>query len=118
MKLTFAQLRSFVAAWKELGLSDEDLQVLEHELLRRPDAGKVIPGTGRLRKLRFAPPRSGKGKSGGVRVIYAHFPAYNCVFLFTAYGKNVRENLDAEDKAYFADVLARLEAWLRARGGC
>lgn len=97
VRLTFAYLRSFVTAWKDLGLGDDELQALERELLHRPDAGKVIPGTAGLRKLRFAPPRSGPGKSGGVRVIYAYFPDYACVYAFTAYGKNVREDLDAEE---------------------
>ena len=113
MELTFIQLRSFVLDWRELGLSDVDLQALELELLARPDAGKVIRGTGRLRKLRFAPPTWGRGKRGGIRVIYAHFPAHACLYFFTVYSKNVREDLDADDKAYFADVLGRLEAWLR-----
>ena len=76
VRLTFAYLGFFVSRWAALGLTDEDLQALERELLQRPDAGKVIPGTGGLRKLRFAPPRSGRGNSGGVRVIYAHFPDY------------------------------------------
>lgn len=118
VRLTIVYLASFVIAWKDLGLRDEDLQALERELLRGPDAGKVIPGAGGLRKLRFAPPRSGRGKSGGVRVIYAHFPDYACVYAFTAYGKNVRENLDAKEKDYFADYLKGLDAYLRRRGGC
>jgi hypothetical protein len=116
LELTFIQLRSFVSAWRELRLSDVDLQALELELLRRPEAGKVIRGTGRLRKLRFAPPTSGRGKSGGTRVIYAHFPSNQCVYLFTIYGKNVQEDLNADDKAYFAGILERLEAWLRQQG--
>jgi hypothetical protein len=118
VRLTFAYLGFFVSRWEALGLTDEDLQALERELLRRPDAGKVIPGSGGLRKLRFAPPRSGRGKSGGVRVIYAHFPDYACVWAFTVYGKNVQEDLDEKDKADFADFLTRLRAWVRQRGGC
>ena len=78
----------------------------------------MIPGTGGLRKMRFAPPRSGRGKSGGVRLIYAHFREYACVWVFTAYGKSVRENLDAKEKADFAAYLEGLHSWLRRRGGC
>jgi hypothetical protein len=116
VRLTFVQLRSFVAAWKHLGLSDDDLQALELELLRRPDSGRVIPGTGRLRKMRFAPRGSGRGKSGGLRVIYAHFVDFSCIYFFDAYGKNVREDLHAQDKDYFRQVLEGLEAWHRAQG--
>ena len=118
MRLTFAYLSFFVSRWETLGLTDEDLVALERELLRRPDAGKVIPGTGGLRKMRFAPPRSGRGKSGGVRVIYAHFPDYACVWAFTAYGESTQEDLDEKEKRSYADLLTRLRAWVRQRGGC
>jgi hypothetical protein len=50
---------------------DEDSFVrLQRLLMLDPEAGDVIPGTGGLRKLRFADERRGKGKRGGLRVIY------------------------------------------------
>ena len=118
MRLTIVYLPSFVIAWEDLRLGNEDVEALERELLHRPDAGKLIPGTGGLRNVRFAPSGSGRGKSGGVRVIYAHFPDYACVYMLTAYAKNVREDLDAEEKNDFARYLKGLQAWLRRRGGC
>jgi len=49
-------------------LTDDEYRKLQNELVLRPDAGKIIPGSGGLRKLRWA--GSGRGKRGGVRVIY------------------------------------------------
>ena len=50
--------------------SDEEYQQLQLELIRRPDLGVVIPGSGGLRKMRWALP--GRGKRGGARIIYSY----------------------------------------------
>ena len=49
-------------------LDDEELRSLQLALLRRPELGPMIRGSGGLRKLRWA--GQGRGKSGGLRVIY------------------------------------------------
>lgn len=49
-------------------LSDEEYRLLQNELIKNPEKGKIIKGSGGLRKIRWS--ISGKGKSGGVRVIY------------------------------------------------
>ena len=49
-------------------LSDDDYSGLQSYLLQKPDAGRLVRGSGGVRKVRWAP--SGKGKSGGIRVIY------------------------------------------------
>ena len=49
-------------------LSDEEYRLFQATLLERPDAGKVIPGGGGLRKVRWG--LEGRGKSGGARIIY------------------------------------------------
>jgi hypothetical protein len=56
MKLTIAQVSAFVAEWRKLRLTDEDLAALEKMIMDHPDAGAVMAGTGGIRKLRFAPP--------------------------------------------------------------
>ena len=66
IKRMFVQSKNFSRTWKSLGFSDENLRQLELTLLENPKAGSVIVGTGRLRKIRFAFP--GSGKSSGVRV--------------------------------------------------
>ncbi|MGB7291000.1 MAG: type II toxin-antitoxin system RelE/ParE family toxin [Thermodesulfobacteriota bacterium] len=59
-------------------------------------AGAVITGTGGVRKLRFA--IEGKGKRGGVRVIYYYYNNRNPVLLFTVFGKNEKSDLTEKEK--------------------
>jgi hypothetical protein len=98
MKMTFRHMPVFVSEWKRLGLPDEDLQALERQIMERPESGAVMPGTGGVRKLRFAPPSRHAGKSGATRVCYVVFVDAVC-YLFLIFPKNERANLSAEDKA-------------------
>jgi hypothetical protein len=56
-------------------LDDSGLLSLQLFLSERPEAGKVMPGTGGFRKLRWVDDSRGKGKRGGLRVIYLYLPA-------------------------------------------
>ncbi len=62
-------------------------------LANNPEAGDVVPGSGGVRKVRWQV--TGRGKSGGVRVIYYNQLVAGHIWLLTIYGKNVRETLDA-----------------------
>ena len=74
-------------------LSDDEYLGLQSFLLQYPEAGKVVPGSGGIRKVRWA--MSGKGKSGGVRVIYYFKRQDNEIWLLTIYSKNEVENIPA-----------------------
>ena len=110
VRLTLIQLSPFVAKWSKLRLTDEDLQELEAILLAEPTTGSVIPATGGLRKLRFAPPSWHTGKRGALRVIYAFIAAGDSVYFFTVYGKNERTDMAQDEKKLFREVLGRLQA--------
>lgn len=69
-------------------LDDTGFAVLQGELLRNPEAGEVIEGTGGLRKIRFADSRRGKGKRSGLRVIYYWWSVGAQFWLFPIYGKD------------------------------
>jgi hypothetical protein len=58
-----------------------------------PLAGDVIPGTGNLRKVRWA--RAGMGKRGGARVIYYNVLDHGAIWLVVAYAKADLENIPA-----------------------
>ncbi len=109
MRITLIQLSMFTKKWSKLGLTDEDLQSLESLLIANPEIGVVIPGTGGLRKLRFAPPNWHTGKRGAARVIYAFIVPGEAVYLFTLYGKNEQSDLSPEEKKVFRQVLERLQ---------
>lgn len=66
-------------------------------LAKRPKAGRIIQGTGGLRKLRFA--RPGKGKSVGARVIYYYHDDTKPILLLLIYAKADQDNLTDAQKA-------------------
>src|SRR5258706_1936829 len=108
MRLTLIQLSTFAAKWSKLALTDEDLQALESLLIENPHAGSVIPGTGGLRKIRFAPPAWHTGKRGASRVIYAFIVEGEAVYFFTIYGKSEQSDLSPDEKKVFRHGLHRL----------
>jgi len=79
-------------------MPDDDYRMLQLELVRNPETGRVIRGTGGLRKLRWA--ASGKGKRGGARVIYYWHPKSQQVLMLFVFAKNERDDLsDAQRRA-------------------
>jgi hypothetical protein len=74
-------------------LSEEEYLGLQNFLLQNPEAGKVVRGSGGVRKVRWA--MSGKGKSGGVRVIYYFKKQDDEIWLLTIYSKNEVESIPA-----------------------
>ena len=78
----------------------------------RPGGAKVVPNSGGLRKLRFAPKRWKTGKRGAARVCYLYFPEYKTVFLVTAYGKGHKEDLSSDELREIRKLVGRLEQYL------
>jgi mRNA-degrading endonuclease RelE of RelBE toxin-antitoxin system len=72
-------------------LNDEEYVALQVALMRDPEAGPVIPGSGGLRKLRWA--AAGRGKRSGYRVIYYVRRPLGVIWLLTMYPKNVIDNI-------------------------
>jgi mRNA-degrading endonuclease RelE of RelBE toxin-antitoxin system len=74
-------------------LSDNSLRQLQARLAAGPESGTLIPGSGGLRKLRWG--MTGRGKRGGLRVIYYARIKEDEIWLLTLYPKNVAENIPA-----------------------
>ncbi|MDA8098412.1 MAG: type II toxin-antitoxin system RelE/ParE family toxin, partial [Nitrospiraceae bacterium] len=72
-------------------LGDDEYRLLQDQLVQRPDAGKIIPGSGGLRKLRWS--ASGRGKRGGARVIYYWFVSDEIILMLFAFPKNEQADL-------------------------
>lgn len=74
-------------------LSDREYSELQRALAVNPELGSAIPGTGGVRKVRWG--QRGKGKRGGVRVIYYLRDQKGIIWMLTIYGKSVQENIPA-----------------------
>ncbi len=110
MRALFVELPAF-SRFRADYLADDTLRALQNDLLANPEAGDVIEGTGGLRKLRQADPRRGKGKRGGLRVIYFWWQCGRQFWLFTLYDKDELDDLSARDRKALRDLLKReLEA--------
>src|SRR5258708_3394010 len=108
--LRVIQTSPFLRKWFSLGLTDDDLFVLEQEILKGPERYPVVKDTNGLRKIRFAPPGQGRGKSGAYRVCFAYFARRGMVFLLTAYGKNERANLNMAECHAMAAIVRDIES--------
>src|SRR5580693_5097738 len=104
---------TFNSRWRAEKLPDEDLQALESAIMRNPSAHGVMRGTGGLRKIRYAPPSRGKGKSGSMRIGYAQFPEFSRIYLVTMFLKKNAANLNATDRQAIKSVLAALANAIR-----
>lgn len=92
-------------------LDDDAFQRLQRLLMLNPEAGAVIPGTDGLRKLRFIDERRGKGKRGGLRVIYYWWDAGLQFWLFTIYDKDEMTHLTKAQRETLKEMIKReLEA--------
>lgn len=72
-------------------LSEDEYVGLQSFLLQYPEAGQVVPGSGGVRKLRWG--MAGKGKQGGVRIIYYFKRQDDEIWLLTIYSKSERANI-------------------------
>jgi hypothetical protein len=110
MKAVFVELPAF-ERYRADYLSDDAFRGLQNLLMKDPEAGDPMPGTGGLRKLRFADARRGKGKRGGLRVIYYWWNAGFQVWLFTLYDKDEMADLTSQQRKALKEMIkAELEA--------
>jgi hypothetical protein len=110
VKAVFVELPPFERHRAEY-FDDDAFRRLQSLLMLNPEAGDSIPGTGGLRKLRFADERRGKGKRGGLRIIYYWWDAGSQFWLFTVYDKDEMADLTpAQRKALKEMIKKELEA--------
>jgi mRNA-degrading endonuclease RelE of RelBE toxin-antitoxin system len=88
-------------------LADEEYRLLQKFLAERPDAGAIIRGAAGIRKARWA--ARGKGKSGGVRVIYYWQRAEERIHLLLIYGKGEQADLTAQDLRRVKELLEQID---------
>ncbi|MFA7495635.1 MAG: type II toxin-antitoxin system RelE/ParE family toxin [Acidithiobacillus sp.] len=111
MLTTVTELPEYIRHANELLNEAERKSVIDY-LAAHPRAGDIMEGTGGIRKLRWA--RGGKGKSGGVRIIYYYHNQRIPLYLLTIFGKNEKSNITKSERnelAKLVDVLVQVALW-------
>jgi mRNA-degrading endonuclease RelE of RelBE toxin-antitoxin system len=85
-------------------LTDEQMKEIVDIVSKEPDIGEVLTGTGGIRKFRYAG-NEGRGKSGGVRIIYLAITSKGIVHLIDIFGKNEKANLSKAERNEMAKVV-------------
>lgn len=98
MKAIFVELPAF-ERYRPQYLDEDSFRALQITLMANPAAGDVIKDTGGLRKLRFTDARRGKGKRGGLRVIYYWWTEGMQFWLFTLYDKDEASDLSPAERS-------------------
>ena len=103
--ITIAETEPFQRKVGRLLSEDEKAELIAY-LSMHPNAGVLIQGAGGIRKLRWA--RSGRGKSGGVRVIYYFHNEEMPLYLLALFAKNERSNISMEEKKVLSKAVREL----------
>ena len=103
--LEFIQSRKFTRRLDDLAAqyADAVFSEIENDLLKNPEAGAIVAGTGGLRKARAADPTRNKGKRGGFRYMYFFVEQDGQIFLLLIYNKDEQDDLTTEQKKWLRD---------------
>ena len=104
---TVVETPAFVRRAEKLLSGDEHDDLIVY-LATHPLAGDEIVGTGGVRKVRFG--AKGRGKSGGVRVIYYFYDQEMPIYALLIYGKNERADLTSEQRKAAASFAAAIKS--------
>jgi mRNA-degrading endonuclease RelE of RelBE toxin-antitoxin system len=84
-------------------LTDDEYQALQSYLMQKPDAGSIVKGSEGVRKVRWG--QDGKGKSGGVRIIYYWKKPDHEVWMLTIYSKTERSTIPGHILKQIAEAI-------------
>ena len=103
--MEFIETPTFTRLIVEL-LSDDEYHSLQNALLENPQRGDIIKDGGGIRKVRHA--AQGRGKSGGIRVIYYWIKEDHLIYMLMAYPKSKKDTLTAVETALLRDFVKEL----------
>jgi hypothetical protein len=109
-RLGFVQVAVFAKRLDEVNSADEVLLAIEEDLLENPLRGKIIKGTGGLRKARVADPDRSKGKRGGIRYLYYYFDDDGTIYLCFMFRKDEQDNLTPDQTKLLRDIIKGIVA--------
>ena len=103
MNRKFVELLGFRKFIDSQDSPQQVLALIQSEILKDPEIGSVMVGTGGLRKFRVG--LDSRGKSGGARVLYVDFPEINQTWLVTVFSKNTKANLTKKEQIEIAGLI-------------
>ena len=112
--VSVVETASFLKLSEAIWSDDERMELVDY-VARNPESGDIIPGTGGVRKLRWA--RAGSGKRGGARVIYFYHHADAPIFLLLAYAKAQATDMTPDQKRAVSALTAELKKRYPSKGG-
>ncbi|MDR1250371.1 MAG: type II toxin-antitoxin system RelE/ParE family toxin [Treponema sp.] len=110
--ITVIETPSFLRDSKEL-LDDDEREALIAYLAYNPKVGRMVVGTGGIRKMRWA--RENEGKSGGYRVVYFYHSEETPLFALNVFAKNEKANLTKEERNDLKELTAVLRENYRGK---
>jgi hypothetical protein len=112
--VTIVETPTFLRLAEGIWEDDERSDLVDY-IARNPESGVIIPGTGGVRKLRWA--RQGSGKRGGARVIYFYHHMDAPIFLLMAYAKAKSEDMTPDQKRAVTTLTTELKKQFPSKGG-
>src|SRR4051812_40923632 len=107
MKRTFVESSAFAKRVNQQAA--EVLKEIQMEILKNAEAGRIIQGTGGLRKIRVGDESRGKGKRGGFRVIYLDLPHVERTHLVALYDKSEKNDISKDEKKILKALVDQLK---------
>ena len=108
--ITVGEMPEYVRRATKLLSESERSELIDH-VAANPRAGDLVHGTGGVRKLRWA--RGGRGKSGGLRVIYYFHSEALPLYLLTMFGKGEKADLSQVERNELAKLVQVLKGYAR-----
>jgi hypothetical protein len=112
--VTVAETQSFLRQADKIWSDDEREGFIDF-IARNPEAGDVIKGGGGVRKVRWG--RRGKGKRGGVRVVYFFHDRHTPIYLLLVYAKAVRTDISPDARKAVREFAERVKPAHRRSAG-
>ena len=104
LNVVFIETLAFTSCRRRY-LSEDEYLRFQQLLIQRPESGALIVGTGGLRKIHWQDVRRGKGKRGGLRVIYYWWQPDTEIWLLKIYDKDEREDISAAEKRVLRELV-------------
>lgn len=109
MKRLFVYTSLFVRGLNALQNSEVKAREIENLILNRPDAGDIVPGTGGVRKLRISDEAKGKGRRGGIRVLFLDLPHAEVTYLLFLFTKTESADISFTEKRMIRELVLKLK---------